>query len=230
MEFLLPKTCGKTFEQWSRDIFKIRRMDKRMKMIGKIFIACGLAGFILLFGFLLNRVDSLQQSVNYLNNNVFDLATKMSNVEVQQRIVNKQQENISMLTNKLDSRCPWQSALHNPNLVNKYWVSVDIIEKNASTELAGTYEGYYVDVQGGKWTHIYNETKYNFPNDAIIYLKTLEPLSENSTYLINILNNSTDSRVSEYQQSVFEYPQDAINYLEFINFCGQTEKDWERSK
>jgi hypothetical protein len=84
--------------------------------------------------------------------------------------------------------------------------------------------------QASNWNDIYNEEYYDFPDDAIIYLKTLEPLSENSTYLINILNNSTDSRVSEYQQSVFEYPQDAINYLEFINFCGQTEKDWERSK
>jgi hypothetical protein len=195
-------------------------MDKRMKT-NIYLIACGLVGLILLFGFLLNRVDSLQQSVNYLNNNVFDLSMKMSNVEAQQKIVNKQQDEIDILTSKLNSRCPWQSALHNPNLVNKYWMHISIIKK----EISGEW-------QASNWNDIYNEEYYDFPDDAIIYLKTLEPLSENSTYLINIgiSNNSTDSRVSEYQQSVFEYPQDAINYLEFINECGQAEQDFRDNR
>ena len=200
-------------------------MDKKLKLLAQFTIACGIAGVVSLFGFLLNRVDSLQQSVNYLNNNVFDLSTKMSNVEVQQQKIVDQQDKVINRAKSMDSKCPWQSALHNPNLVNKYSISVDTIEKNASAEFVGTYEGYYVDVRGGKWTHTYNETMLSFPKEAIIYLKTLKPLEKDSTYLINIsiLNNSTDSNVSEYQQSVFEYPQDAINYLEFINFCGQAE-------
>ena len=81
-------------------------MDKRMKMIGKIFIACGIAGVVLLFGFLLNRVDSLQQSVNYLNNNVFDLSTKMSNVEVQQQKIVDQQDKVINRAKSMDSKCP----------------------------------------------------------------------------------------------------------------------------
>ena len=212
-------------------------MDKRMKMIGKIFIVCGIVGFVLLFGFLLNRVDSLQQSVNLLNNAVVGVSWTVNDtishrLDNQQTMIDQQRSEISRINSSNNKKCPWQSALHNPNLVNKYSISVDTIEKNASTELTGTYGGYdiggyYIDVQGGKWTHAYNETMLSFPKEAIVYLKTLKPLKKDSTYLINIsiLNNSTDSNVSEYQQSVFEYPQDAINYLEFINECGQAEQD-----
>lgn len=196
-----------------------------MKMIGKIFIACGIAGVVLLFGLLWNRVDSLQQAINLLNHAVVGVSWTvneniLNRLEKQQMMIDQQRNEIDRINSLNNRRCPWQSALHNPNLVNKYWIHISIIKKESSGEW-----------QANNWNDIYNEEYYDFPDDAIIYLKTLEPLSESSTYLINmgISNNSTDSRVSEYQQSVFEYPQDAINYLEFINYCGQAEKDWERS-
>ena len=186
-----------------------------MKIIGKILIACGIIGLILLLGFLLNRIDSLQQSVNLLNNNVVDLSWTVNEImphrfDNQQAMIDQQRNEIIRINSLNNKRCTWQSPLHNPSLVNKYSVSVDIIEKKVGVE----------DWQGSKWTNICNWTSLWFPKNAIDYLQTLKPLEEGSTYLIDvsILNNSSDD-VEEYQQTVFSYPQDAINYLENLQNC-----------
>ena len=187
----------------------------KIKII-RILIACGILGCLLLFGFLLNRVDSLQQSVNLLNNNVVDLSWTVNEImphrfDNQQAMIDQQRNEIIRINSLNNKRCTWQSPLHNPSLVNKYSISVDIIDKKAG---AG-------DGQGSKWTSICDWTSVGwFPKDAIVYLKTLKSLDDDSTYLIDvsILNNSSDD-VEEYQQTVFSYPQDAINYLENLESC-----------
>ena len=191
-------------------------MDKRMKIIWIIIVCAIIACLILLFGFLLNRVDSLQQSINLLNNAVVGVSWTVNEsmshrLENQQAMIDQQRNEIIRINSLNNKRCTWQSPLHNPSLVNKYSISVDIIDKKVG---AG-------DWQGSKWMSICDWTSVGwFPKDAIVYLKTLKSLDDDSTYLIDvsILNNSSDD-VEEYQQTVFSYPQDAINYLENLENC-----------
>lgn len=129
-------------------------------------------------------------------------------IEYQRGVISQQQDTIRIFANKLANnklRCPWQSALHNPNLVDKYTISVDYIPPNTQC--------------GNQWIHEYNKDFYYFPKDAIVYLKTLEE-PEEGTLLIDVcIMNNSENKVMEYQQTVFRHPQDAINYLEHLDTC-----------
>ena len=52
-----------------------------MKMSIRIVIGIAIISNILILGFLLNRVDSLQQSVNLLNNAVINLSVRVYELE-----------------------------------------------------------------------------------------------------------------------------------------------------
>jgi uncharacterized coiled-coil protein SlyX len=158
--------------------------------------------------------DRIQEKDKTITDQDILLKEQQGLIAHQQSTIKSQQNELeikdNLLKDKTQSKCPWQSALHNPKLTDKYAISVSY----KCTVSVDT-----VIPESNQWIHEYNVDFYYYPDDAIKYLKTLKPLSD-GTYLIDvsIINNSEDA-IEEYQQTTFRFPQDAINYLEQLNIC-----------